>query len=682
MTVTQLAIPGLASGVRGVRPCPACAGLGTLEATDIFCGAGGSSNGLEWVRCLACGRSLIRVTQAINHDELAVQAHNANFPHTDHDVHDVEEIPASRFRRTDILWVSPDCTHHAYCRGPKDTSPGGRRSRATFKDVVRFTAHHRYDAVIVENVVEARLWCDEPGHREKCSCGRTFDAWFRAMCDLGYDGQIVYFNSQFALVPQSRDRMYVVLWRTGARRPDLDFRPVSWCSNCETVVRGVQAWKAPSRRGVRAQPGMGEWGRYGQQYLYACPACTQPVAPAVMGAKTIIDWRIPMERIGDKPATRCKTCGSHHPVACNTRERVKVGWQNLGRRQPVQVQVGGNLFERSGYARVWAIEDPLRTVTGTPYMALVMPGKAGSTAISPDEPAPTITGRPHAAIVQVGGQTGQARNARATEEPLGAVTTENHRALIARVGGQSPAPHSTGEPMGTVTAHDRQLALIVQNMAHNRGRSVEEPTPPVTTGGNHMLVQAAHGGDTRPPRDLREPTPTVAGHGEVGLVALRRNTTAVSTAEPAQTVSAQGTHHGLLVYNGVPGFVRDLDDAAGTVTGRDKQSLLVPYYTAGLARTVLEPAATVSTKDREALVITDADIDDCLFRMLQWPELLRAQAMHMLPDGSAYRLTARRRDKHGRVRELSNELRVKMIGNAVSSPVATMLGAAVAEAWR
>ena len=34
----------------------------------------------------------------------------------------------------------------------------------------------------------------------------------------------------------------------------------------------------------------------------------------------------------------------------------------------------------------------------------------------------------------------------------------------------------------------------------------------------------------------------------------------------------------LLVYNGVPGFVRSLEDAAGTVTGRDKQSLLVPYY--------------------------------------------------------------------------------------------------------
>ena len=36
-------------------------------------------------------------------------AHNANFPHADHDAHDVEEIPASRFRRTALLWASPEC---------------------------------------------------------------------------------------------------------------------------------------------------------------------------------------------------------------------------------------------------------------------------------------------------------------------------------------------------------------------------------------------------------------------------------------------------------------------------------------------------------------------------------------------------------------------------------------------
>src|SRR5579884_3263024 len=209
--------------------CPVCCG-GTLTATDFFCGAGGSSTGLENVRCPGCGRHLIVVTQALNHNPLAVEVHNGNFPHDDHDIQDV---PPTRFRRTDLLWASPDCGHHAYCRGKRGNDEDARRSRATFNDVVRFTAYHRYDAVIVENVIEAMLWCDRRGHGDKCNCGSHFDRWRRAMERLGYRSRIVHFNSQFALpTPQSRDRMYVVFWREGLREPDLDFRPISWCSRC------------------------------------------------------------------------------------------------------------------------------------------------------------------------------------------------------------------------------------------------------------------------------------------------------------------------------------------------------------------------------------------------------------------------------------------------------------------
>ncbi len=63
----QIAFPSLVTGERETKTCPHCVGIGVLEATDIFCGAGGSSLGLEFVCCPHCGRSLIRVTQAINH---------------------------------------------------------------------------------------------------------------------------------------------------------------------------------------------------------------------------------------------------------------------------------------------------------------------------------------------------------------------------------------------------------------------------------------------------------------------------------------------------------------------------------------------------------------------------------------------------------------------------------------
>jgi DNA (cytosine-5)-methyltransferase 1 len=628
-------------------PCPTCAGVGELDATDIFCGAGGSSLGLEGVCCPDCGRSLIRVTQALNHWPLAVEAHNANFPNADHDTHDVEVVPATRFRRTDVLWASPDCTHHAYCRGPRDETPEADRSRATFNDIVRWTGHHRYDAVIVENVIEARLWCDTPGHG-RCSCGSSFNGWREAMERLGYESRIVYFNSQFALpTPQSRDRMYVVFWRRGIPTPDLDFRPLSWCSSCEQVVQGVQTWKPASKRGVRSLPGLFEWGRYGTQYVYCCPDCGDKVAPAVVGARSIIDWSLPSTQIG----------GRAKPLADKTRERIKAGLQRLQTREPIAVQVGGNLFERRPGVRVWSLNDPLRTVVGTTQFALV---------------------------AQTGGQAGQGRTPTGLAEPLGSVLAENHRALVVRAGGQQPSPRHLAEPTQTITAHDRQIALVVPNREHAVGAAIDEPTAAVTTApAQHMLVQVNRGKAHEPRMTLLgEPTRTVAGHGEFALISCRNHGGASSGDEPASTVVGGGNHHGMLVYNGVPGFCRTLDDAAGTVTGRDKQALLVPYNRTGRARQLELPTGTVTTHDREALIeVTDDDVDACTFRMLQWHELLRAQHMHLHHDGRRYELTARRRDKRtGAVKELSNEQRVKMIGNAVSSPVATMLGAAVASA--
>jgi DNA (cytosine-5)-methyltransferase 1 len=582
------------------KPCPTCSGVGVLEATDMFCGAGGSSLGLEAVCCRTCGRSLIKITQAINHWPLAVEAHNANFPDADHDVHDVEVIPASRFRTTDLLWASPECTHHAYCRGPRDDDPEADRSRATFNDVVRFTEYHHYSAVMVENVIEARLWCDVPSHGERCSCGAAFDEWYESMLNLGYHGKIVYFNSQFALpTPQSRDRMYVIFWRDGLPAPQIDYRPESWCGHCETVVRGKQTWKTPTRGSARDNPGLYEYGRYGLQYDYVCPKCRNNVAPAVVGARAIIDWSLEAQRIGDRPKD----------LAMKTRERIRHGIMKQATTDPIAVQVGGHLFERRPGVRVWSINSPLRTVHGTAQMALVSPGKSFVVA-----------------------------------------NRENNVAT------------DTAAPFGTVTTAPAQHCLIQVN----RGDK----------GGTKDRSQA-----------LDEPTRTVAGHGEFAIVEMRNHGTAHPIDTPAATVCGAGNHHGLLsspdgllVYNGVPGFVRSLDDSTGTLTARDKQSLLVPYYSTGVAHPIGEPTSTVSTKDREALVVTEADVDDCTFRMLQWHELLRAQAPHDHVDGRPYVLTADQKDpRTGRMKALTNENRVKLIGNMVSSPVATMWGAAIVE---
>jgi DNA (cytosine-5)-methyltransferase 1 len=119
-----------------------------LTIIDHFCGAGGSAQGAESVP----GITLIH---AINHWDLAVESHAANFPHADHSVTNLSTVNPGYFPRTHLAWFSPECTNHSQARGKKrytaqadmfgETLPdeAAVRSRATMWDVFTFTRHHR-----------------------------------------------------------------------------------------------------------------------------------------------------------------------------------------------------------------------------------------------------------------------------------------------------------------------------------------------------------------------------------------------------------------------------------------------------------------------------------------------------------------------------------------------------------
>src|SRR5690348_7454202 len=162
-----------------------------LSATDLFCGAGGSSIGAE-----AAGVSLV---MGINHWVRAIETHSTNFPRADHDCRDVSDQHPSRYPATHLLLASPECTNYSQAKGRKRHAVRGQlgldgiepipveaeeRSRATMWDVVRFAEHHGYQAIVVENVVDAWDWALLP-------------AWFAAMDALGYDHRALFLNSMF-----------------------------------------------------------------------------------------------------------------------------------------------------------------------------------------------------------------------------------------------------------------------------------------------------------------------------------------------------------------------------------------------------------------------------------------------------------------------------------------------------
>jgi DNA (cytosine-5)-methyltransferase 1 len=297
------------------------------SATDLFCGAGGSSQGAAMAG--------VSVVQALNHWDLAVETHRTNFPDCRHETTDVHACNPRRYERTDFLLASPECTNHSLAKAVRrrrrqrglfedePTDAGAERSRATMWDVVRFSEAHRYEIVIVENVPDVRQW-------------ECWEAWIHAMRSLGYAGKTLYLNSRFFGVPQSRDRLYAVFWRERNPAPALDFRPTATCPQCGSV-EAVQSFKSGERL----------WGRFSSQYLYRCPHCSRIVSPSSAGAATAIDWQIPTPTIGE----RIK------PLSEKTIERIAAGLSRYGQSRPPLIMT------TRGDHPVRCVSEPLSTVT-------------------------------------------------------------------------------------------------------------------------------------------------------------------------------------------------------------------------------------------------------------------------------------------------------------------------------
>lgn len=408
----------------------------SVTVTDLFCGAGGSSLG-----AIQAGA---RVVMAANHWETAIEVHQANHPDTAHDCADISQVDPRRYPRTDVLIASPECTNHSQARGVsrKKQDPSlfdspdlaAERSRATMWDVPRFSEQMRYEAVVVENVVEAVKWV---GWR----------AWLMAMTDMGYHHRVLSHNSMHHGVPQSRDRIYVVFWK-GSKNPDLELEVDAWCPRDERWVKARQGWK-PGR----------SVGRYRQQWEWVCVACGAVCETVTEPAAKIIDWTLPTPRIGDRK----------RPLAEATRRRILAGLERFG-WVPIITAGAGNGFERTPGNRARPLTDPLPTQTATATHALGLP------------PDFVVTNNPN-------------NRARAVDEALATVTTSHNRHGLVVPLRRNGTPQLTDEPLPTVTAGGNHHGLLMRN---NTGGGemvtpVTEPARTMTAAGNQSLLVPYYG---------------------------------------------------------------------------------------------------------------------------------------------------------------------------------------------
>jgi site-specific DNA-cytosine methylase len=338
--------------------------------SDHFAGGGGAAEGLEEVPGTV-------VAMAGNHAKHAVATYRANHPTVRVDCADLSQVVPSAWPRTNALWSSPECTYQTVAQGKErghgefvdglfsttGVDEAAIRSRATMYCVPRFAEYHQYQAIVVENVAEARWW--GPKHNR----GAAFDAWLSSLRVWGYKHRILYLNSAHVAghgpaAACSRDRMYVVLWHESVgRTPDFDkwTRPWVLCAR-HGRVQAVQSWKY-----TKVSNPERPWGKHGAtaQYEWRCPdhrCATAALLPvALRPGSEAVDWSRPGRLIGDRY--------SGHPRNAKTWAKIQAGHRAYGGAPFIVEMRGGGSTHRP-------LSSPLSTITAGGNHHLLVHGDA------------------------------------------------------------------------------------------------------------------------------------------------------------------------------------------------------------------------------------------------------------------------------------------------------------------
>lgn len=542
----------------------------TITIADLFCGAGGTSTGaVEAIEMLGHRAELT----AVNHWDRAIATHKLNHPEATHLLTAIDNVnPKEHFREggLDILWASPECTHHSVARGGR---PINDQSRATAWCVVRWAGDLRPDVILVENVPEFMTWggIGTNGRPLKNKKGQTYLAWKAAIESLGYRGDQKILRAADFGDPTTRQRLFV------------------------QFVRGKRkiVWPQPTHaKPIALTVDPDEVDMFDRK-----------LRPWATARDSVIDWSLEGRSIYDRK----------RPLSDKTMRRILTGLQKFGLKPFIVPQ-------HTGPTRTASVDSPLGAVTTTSRgvgMCEPMVLSAGGPdcpATPVSEPIGTILTRDHRAIatpiiVGVGGPEGSAKP-QSVESPLGTVLTDDRRALaqpyLVNMKGESNAA-DIDNPAPTVTAHAPHLGVADPILVKMRGssdsqldgsaQSIDQPVPAVCGVNKYALAQFVlpHAGKNmhwdNSPRSVDEPIGTVtASHGGGALcdAFLVPNFGEREGQEPR-------TH--------------SIDEPLPAVTSHGAGAIAQPYLVnlehsganSSQTRSIDEPLATISTKASHAV---------------------------------------------------------------------------------
>lgn len=191
---------------------------------DLFCGAGGTTTGVETARigCEKCAK----VIACVNHDANAIASHAANHPealHFTEDIRTFEIAPLAehlaKCRKLYpgakvVLWASLECTNFSKAKGgmPRDAD-----SRTLAEHLFRYIEGLTPDYIQIENVEEFMSWgdMDDNGHPISRDRGRNFMAWVNHVRSYGYYFDYRILNAADYGAYTSRKRFFAIFGKQG-----------------------------------------------------------------------------------------------------------------------------------------------------------------------------------------------------------------------------------------------------------------------------------------------------------------------------------------------------------------------------------------------------------------------------------------------------------------------------------
>ena len=419
---------------------------------DLFCGAGGTSTGVENARY--ADEQCAKVVACVNHDANAIASHAANHPDALHFTEDIRTLELSplvahveRMKKIYpdalvVLWASLECTNFSKAKGgqPRDAD-----SRTLAEHLFRYIEAIDPDYIQIENVEEFMSWgdMDEHGHPISKDKGRCYEKWKRKVRKYGYDFDWRILNAADYGAYTTRKRFFGIFAKRGL---PIVFPEPTHCKDGKSDMFGrLEKWK--------------------------------PV-------KEVLNFSDEGESIF------CRK----KPLAEKTLERIYAGLIKFVAGGKEAFIVKYNSMSRTGKYQAPSVDEPCPVVATQGRLALAkvnflskqFSGQPDSKNISVEGPAGTITCKDHHAFVSA--YYGNGHN-HSVELPAPTVTTKDRLALVNTCFLCSYNFKDKGKdinlPCPTLLTKDR-LALVNSVFIDNqygtgKPTSIEQPVGTVTT---------------------------------------------------------------------------------------------------------------------------------------------------------------------------------------------------------